>query len=159
MNHSIKDFPGNHELVSHELSKIIPVDFPDKASDTDCEFLSKVLPVNSCNQKIQGVYQSIDAGTNCTPHQVPVDVIYQAIKCPGKCITELRYLWSYVIPVDDIIDFLKSFVDSTGYVSSKAFPIFVFDQFSDLICNPFQGTFNRNFLKHIFRRRTCIFSI
>ena len=156
MDHPVKDIPGNHEPVSYELSKIVPVDFPNKAGDSGCKFLTKVFPVDSCNQEIQRIYNRVDTGTNRPPHQIPVDVIYQTVKCSGKCITEFCYFGSNLFPADSIIDFFKPFVDSAGYVSSKTFPVLSFNELLDLVRNPFNTVYNRNRFKHLSRCRCFV---
>ena len=156
MDHSVKDIPGNHKPISYELSKIVPVDFPNKAGDSGCKFLTKVFPVNSCNQKIQRIYNRVDTGTNGPPHQIPVNMIYQTVKCSGKCIAEFRYLRTNLFPADSIIDFLKSFIYSTGNISSKTFPVFRFNELLDFIRNSFNTICNRDRFKHLSRCRCFV---
>ena len=85
-------------------------------------------------------------------------MIDQAVESCGKRGNELGDLRTYVIPIDDIVNLLQTFIDTIRNIRSKPFPVFVLDQFFNLVCNPLQGTFDWNLFEHIFWRWTGIFS-
>src|SRR5699024_204459 len=104
-----------------------------KAIESLSKFCSKVFPIYTCYEQVQGIYNCIDTFPYCPPQQIPIQIVHQAIEGRCKCIYKIGDLRAYILPGNCFLDLCKAFVNPFGYIGTKPLKIFTSDQASDLI--------------------------